>query len=547
MTEPVLRIADLTIARYDGEALVRGLDLTISAGEIAALVGESGSGKSLTGRAVLGLLPEGLSATGTIELDGSGVLGRAERDLRALRGPGAALVFQEPQSALNPSQRIWRQIYEVLRAHHRVDRSTARIRAVDLLDDVGIPDPDKRVDWYPHQLSGGQKQRVVIALALAAEPRLLIADEPTTALDVTVQAQILALLRDLRDRRGVAILLISHNLGVVADLADSVTVVRRGELIESGAVDDVFAAPKAQYTRDLLAAVPRLSGTSPIGPNDSPDNGTGVGAVTGVDDETERSVVVSARGLTVNYPGADQPALRSVDLTVHAGEVVGLIGESGSGKSTLGRVLLGLEAHSFGQLDVRTARRALIHQAPYSSLDPRWTVRRIVTEPLALAGERNRSVLRRRAAELIASVRLPAEVIDARPRELSGGQRQRVAFARALASSPELLIADEPTSALDVSVQASVLELFSALHAQFGFAAVFITHDLAVVSEVADRTVVLRRGEVIEEGASRTLLAAPESDYTRELVAAVPVPDPAAQRARRESGRQERRANGEPA
>lgn len=513
-----LTVTGLTITGPDGRVLVDGLDLTVPEGSVTALVGESGSGKTLTGLAILGLLPAGVTASGSIELGDEQVIGRSERELRSLRGTRAALVFQEPQSALNPSQRIWRQILQVLRAHRRVGRAEGRRRAVELLSDVGIPEPDVRADWYPHQLSGGQKQRVVIALALAAEPALLIADEPTTALDVTVQAQILALLRDLRDRKDLAVLLISHNLGVVADLADTVTVVRRGEIVEEAPVDELFARPRAAYTRELLAAVPRLPTAAGAAPEAGPSE-----------------PVVRVEGLRVEFDGA--VALDGVDLTVGRGEVVGLVGESGSGKTTLGRTLLGLQRSDAGVVDVRAKRLALIHQDPYASLDPRWDVGRIVVEPMHIAGERDNRILRERAADLIDAVRLPADVLRRRPAELSGGQRQRVAFARALASSPEFLVADEPTSALDVSVQAGVLDLFRDLHAEFGFAAVFITHDLAVVGDVSDRAVILRHGRIVEEGPAASVLAAPRSDYARDLVAAVPVPDPVVQRERREGRR----------
>ena len=359
---------------------------------------------------------------------------------------------------------------------------------------------------------------MVIALALAAEPALLIADEPTTALDVTVQAQILALLRDLRDRKGLAVLLISHNLGVVADLADTVTVVRAGETVETAPVDEIFAHPRAAYTRELLAAVPRLP--------------TGAGQA---GDTPALEPVVRVEGLRVVFDGA--AALDGVDLTVGRGEVVGFVGESGSGKTTLGRVLVGLQGADAGLVDVRATTLGLVHQDPYAALDPRWDVGRIVVEPLHIAGRRDNRILRERAADLIDAVRLPADVLRRQPAELSGGQRQRVALARALAGSPELVVADEPTSALDVSVQAGILDLFRELHAEFGFSAVFITHDLAVVGEVADRAVVLRHGRVVEEGPARSLLAAPRSEYAQELVAAVPVPDPEVQRARREERR----------
>ncbi|MFC7754507.1 ABC transporter ATP-binding protein [Tsukamurella soli] len=520
MTTPVLAIAGLTIAGPAGD-LVRGLDLEVGPGEIVALVGESGSGKSLTGRAVLGLLPPGLTATGAVTLTGEPVIGRRDRDLRRLRGPGAAMVFQEPQTALNPAQRVWRQIYEVLRAHARVGRAPARATAVELLAAVGIPDPHARADWYPHQLSGGQRQRVVIALALAARPALLIADEPTTALDVTVQAQILRLLRELRETRGLAVLLITHDLGVVADIADRVAVLRRGELVEQAPVDELFARPASEYTRRLLAAVPVLDPRA--------------GGPAGLETRTpapEREPIVTVVGLTVRYPRTPRPALDRVSITVARGEVVGLVGESGSGKTTLGRAVLGLVPVSAGTVDRATRRIALVHQDPYAALDPRWTVRRTIAEPLRLAG-RARADTRARVAELLDAVELPAGTGDRRPRELSGGQRQRVAFARALAGDPELLVADEPTSALDVSVQQGVLALFESLHAEFGFAALFVTHDLAVVAEVASRVVVLRAGTVVEDGVTAEVLGRPESDYTRTLVAAVPIPDPAAQRARR--------------
>ncbi|MDF0528394.1 ABC transporter ATP-binding protein [Tsukamurella sp. 8F] len=524
MSDPVLQIRGLGISGPSG-SLVRGLDLAVDAGEIVALVGESGSGKSITGRVILGLLPDGLTASGDVVLAGEQIVGRSERALRELRGPGAAMIFQEPQTALNPSQRIWRQIHEVLRAHTRVSRRDGRARAIELLSSVGIPEPEQRAEWYPHQLSGGQRQRVVIALALAAKPALLIADEPTTALDVTVQAQILSLLRDLRDSSGVGILLVTHDLGVVADVADRVVVLRAGESVEQAPVDELFARPRHEYTRRLLAAVPVLDSSVPTASGE-PAGGTEYVAP-----------VVSVSGVTVRYPGARRPALCGVDLTVARDEVVGVVGESGSGKSTLGRTVLGLIAPAEGVVERSARRVALVHQDPYAALDPRWSVTRIVGEPLRLAGEGHRAT-EGRVAELLDAVELPSGTGARHPRELSGGQRQRVAFARALASAPELLVADEPTSALDVSVQAGVLTLFSSLQSEFGFAALFVTHDLAVVSEVASRVLVLRAGTVVEQGPTGTVLANPTSQYARDLVAAVPLPDPVRQRARRSDAAQ---------
>ncbi|TQF68571.1 ABC transporter ATP-binding protein [Rhodococcus spelaei] len=529
----ILDIENLTIRFGEAAPVVDGLSLSVGRGEIVALVGESGSGKSLTAKAALGLLPDGATATGSITLGRDEVIGADEAALAALRGTRAAMVFQEPQTALNPVQKVGWQIAQALRAHGRVSRSQARERAVELLRLVEIPDPELRVDWYPHQLSGGQKQRVVIALALSGEPDLLIADEPTTALDVTVQAEILDLLRTLRDDRGTAILLITHNMGVVADIADRVAVLRHGLLVEERGVYELFSAPREKYTTALLAAVPRL-------------------AVTDASEPAAPDPVLAVRALDVVYPARlgnrEFHALRGVSLDVGAGEVLGLVGESGSGKTTLGRAALGVIRASAGSVtfdgvdlgaagtrELRGLRKglALVHQDPAASLDPRRSVGDSVAEPLVVHRAASGALLRARVDTLLESVRLPRSFAARRPAELSGGQRQRVALARALALAPRLLVADEPTSALDVSVQAEVLDLFADLREEFAFACLFISHDLAVVNQVADRVAVLRGGELVEIGSTAAVFGDPREEYTRGLLDAVPIPDPVAQRRRR--------------
>ncbi|MEU5693128.1 ABC transporter ATP-binding protein [Actinosynnema sp. NPDC020468] len=515
-TTDLLRVKGLTVSFGAVEA-VRGVDLTVAPGEIVALVGESGSGKSVTARAVVGLLPPTAAVTGSVRLGDQELVGADEEALRSVRGSRIAMVFQEPATALNPVHTVGWQIAAVLRAHRSLTRAQARAEAVRLLDLVGIPEPGRRVRQYPHQLSGGQKQRVVIALALANDPELIIADEPTTALDVTVQAGILALLRDLRDRLGTAILVITHNMGVVADLADRVAVMHRGELVEQAPVEDLFARPTRAYTRELLAAVPRLGHRAPASPHTADD-------------------ALRLDGVTVRY-GAFTAAA-DVRLHVARGEVVGLVGESGSGKSTLGKVAAGLLRPSAGTVSVlggdphdREVRKRLgfVFQDPGGSLNPRLSIEDCVAEPLKVHGVRSST----RVAELLDAVRLPASYASRRPRELSGGQRQRVGLARALALEPDLLIADEPTSALDVSVQASILELLTELQRAREFACLFISHDLAVVDSLAHRVAVLHEGRVVEQGPHHEVLRAPKAEYTKNLVDAVPLPDPVAQRARR--------------
>ena len=545
--EPRLAIRDLDVhfATDAGDVhAVDGVSLEVASGEILAVVGESGSGKSVTARSILGLLPETADATGAVLVSGTDVVGLRGARLRALRGEDVSMVFQEPSSAMNPVYPIWWQIGEGLRAHRpKLTRRQIRAEAVEALASVGVPDPEERIDRYPHEFSGGQKQRIMIAMALALGAELIVADEPTTALDVTVQAEILGLLRDVRDRFGTSIILITHNMGVVADLSDSVAVMRHGKVIERAATRELFASPQEDYTKQLLAAVPHLGRNS---------------AWSALDPERRQAIeqaepVVTAKDLVIEYPGRlGRPAFRAVhgvDLQIRAGEVYGLVGESGSGKTTIGRAIAGLERTSGGSLQVlghemngirekafRPVRRRIgfVFQDPATSFNPHLTIAECIAEPLVVH-EKGLGAAQREAKvqELLDAVELPGAYARRYPHELSGGQRQRVSLARALVLGPELLIADEPTSALDVSVQATGLELFRELQERLGFAALFISHDLAVVDSLAHRIGVLLRGELVEQGHGPDVLHDPQHPYTRRLIASLPVPDPVEQAQRR--------------
>ncbi len=533
---------DITFSTDGGDVhAVRDVSLDVRPGEVLAIVGESGSGKTVTARSILGLLPETATARGAVILAGTEVVGLSGEKLREVRGTKAAMIFQEPSTALNPVFTVGWQLAEGLRAHGEYTKAEAKAKAIEMLGRVGIPEPERRVNDYPHQFSGGQKQRVVIAMALALNPAVILADEPTTALDVTVQAEILELLRRLRDETGTAILLITHNMGVVADLADRVAVMLNGEVVETGPVREIFAAPRHQYTRTLLAAVPRVQLV------DRPLPASADAAAT---------PVVEAKGLVIEYPGRlGSPTFRAVheiDFAIRPGEVLGLVGESGSGKTTIGRAIAGLTPVAGGSLrvlgaemngvrerDFRKRRKDLgfVFQDPATSFNPLLTIAECVAEPLIVHGDaRDATTARDKVDELLEAVQLPKAFGDRYPHELSGGQRQRASLARALALDPKLLIADEPTSALDVSVQARVLELFGELQERFGFATLFITHDLAVVDLLAHRVVVLHRGRIAEEGPTARVLGDPHDAYTRKLIASLPVPDPDAQAARRRTG-----------
>ncbi|MFJ5860551.1 ABC transporter ATP-binding protein [Pseudarthrobacter sp. NPDC092439] len=549
---PVLDIDHLQVTfATDGGPVraVKDVSLEVGAGEVVAIVGESGSGKTVTAKTILGLLPETATSTGAVLINGADVISVSAARLRQIRGRDVAMVFQEPSTALNPVFTVGWQIAEGIRAHSgqdggkRVTAREARGRAVEALRKVGIPDPEHRVDYYPHQFSGGQKQRVVIAAALALNPGLIVADEPTTALDVTVQAEILELLRDLRDKYGTSIVLITHNMGVVADLADRVVVMYQGDVVEEAAARTLFAEPRQDYTRQLLAAVPHLG-----------RNSASQGLTERAHQDAE--VVVSAKDLVIEYPGRlGTPAFRAVDgvsFTLSHGEVFGLVGESGSGKTTIGRAIAGLTRTTGGSLNVlgyemlnlkeRTFKPlrkdiGFVFQDPAASFNPQLTIGECIAEPMLIHTRPSPPEARKRVGGLLESVQLPASYAARYPHELSGGQRQRASLARALSLSPRLLIADEPTSALDVSVQAKVLELFREIQQEFGFACLFISHDLAVVDILSTWVGVLYKGRMVEQGIGSQVMGNPQHDYTRRLIASLPVPDPDEQARRREAHR----------
>jgi peptide/nickel transport system ATP-binding protein len=550
-SQPVLDIDHLqvTFATDAGDVhAVKDVSLEVRKGEVLAIVGESGSGKTVTAKTILGLLPETAISSGTVLINGADVISVSAARLREIRGRDVAMVFQEPSTALNPVFTVGWQIAEGIRAHtgsggKRVSAKEAKSRAIDALRKVGIPDPEHRVNYYPHQFSGGQKQRVVIAAALALNPGLIVADEPTTALDVTVQAEILELLRDLRDKYGTSIVLITHNMGVVADLADRVVVMYQGDVVEEAPARTLFAEPKQDYTRKLLAAVPHLG-----------HNSASEGLTSRAHQDEE--ILVEAKDLTIEYPGRlGTPAFKAVDgvsFTLSRGEVFGLVGESGSGKTTIGRAIAGLNRTTGGSLRVlgyemlnlkeRTFKPlrkdiGFVFQDPAASFNPQLTIGDCIAEPMVIHTKPSPAQARKRVGELLESVQLPASYAGRYPHELSGGQRQRASLARALSLNPRLLIADEPTSALDVSVQAKVLELFRDIQQEFGFACLFISHDLAVVDTLSSWVGVLYKGRLVEQGIGSQVMGNPQHDYTRRLIASLPVPDPQEQARRREEHR----------
>ena len=522
----LLEVADLSV-RFDGGGravdAVRGVSFSVERGETVALVGESGSGKSVTALSVLQLLPPSARhPSGSIRFDGTEMIGAPEATLRAVRGDRAAMIFQEPMTSLNPLHRVGRQIGEVVLLHRRVTEAEARARTVELLRQVGLDEPERRCDAYPHELSGGQRQRVMIAMALANEPDLLIADEPTTALDVTIQAQILALLRELRARTGMALLLITHDLGVVRKMADRLCVMRGGRIVEQGPAERIFGAPEHPYTQHLMASEPK-GAPAPV-PADAP-------------------TVLEARDVRVWFPirrgvlrrtVGHIKAVDGVSLAVRAGETIGVVGESGSGKTTLALGLLrlersqgsirfhGRELQGLSWAETRPLRRAMqfVFQDPFASLSPRLPVGRIVGEGLEIHRLGDAAERERRVIEVLAEVGLDPESRHRYPHEFSGGQRQRISIARALVLRPELVVLDEPTSALDVSVQAQIVELLRALQERHQLAYLFISHDLRVVRAMSHQILVLRAGRVVEHGASEALFAAPREPYTRALLAA---------------------------
>jgi len=507
--------------------LLKDLSFEIEAGEILALVGGSGSGKSVTSLALMRLLPQPLHISyGNVELEGQDIFSLSELQMNAVRGGKMAMIFQEPQSALNPVQTIGKQIAEPLRKHQKLQGSQLRQKVLQLLEEVGIPDPQQRYDWYPHQLSGGQKQRVVIAIALACEPKVLIADEPTTALDVTIQKQILSLLNDIRRRRQLAILLITHDMGVVAEMADRVAVMHKGEIIEQAEVNEFFSAPKHPYSQQLLAFLPKGSQfCAPVKQGD-------------LLDVKDIQVWFPQRKGLLQRVYDHTKAVDGVSLSISKGETVALVGESGSGKTTVGRAILRLEDVTGGEVYFDGQRIdglnkksflplrkkiQIIFQDPFSSMNPRFSVREILAEGMqALGVGRSSEDREKKMQQLLQKVGMKAEHLDRFPHEFSGGQRQRIAIARALAVEPELIICDEPTSALDLSIRGQVLDLLQELQREFGIAYLLITHDLSIIPKVAHRVAVMKEGRIVEQGSSQQIMQNPQHEYTKSLLASVP-------------------------
>jgi microcin C transport system ATP-binding protein len=528
MTSPLLSVRDLSVAFAQGgkvQTAVDHISFDIAKGETVALVGESGSGKSVSALSVLKLLPYPAAShpSGQIMFDGSDLLTRSENELRRVRGNKITMIFQEPMTSLNPLHTISQQIVEILKLHRGMGDRQARTRTLELLNEVGIRDPQKRLDAYPHQLSGGQRQRVMIAMALANEPQLLIADEPTTALDVTVQAQILELLDGLKKKNGMSMLFITHDLGIVRKVADRVCVMTKGKIVETGPTKDIFANPQHEYTRHLLAAEPK--GKPPLA------------------DDTAKTVM-SGRDIKVWFPikqgffrkTVDHvKAVDGIDVTVRAGQTLGVVGESGSGKTTLGLALarmisstgaINFNGRDINQLsfnDMRPLRRELqiVFQDPFGSLSPRMSVSDIIEEGLKIHEPKLSDEERdRRVVDVLKEVGLDPETRFRYPHEFSGGQRQRIAIARAMVLKPRFVMLDEPTSALDMSVQAQVVDLLRDLQAKHDLAYLFISHDLKVIRALANDVIVMRNGQIVEGGPSRQIFEQPQSDYTRALMSA---------------------------
>ncbi|MER0423150.1 ABC transporter ATP-binding protein [Streptomyces microflavus] len=535
--EPLVRVTGLTVD-FGSVRAVDGLSFTLEAGGALAVVGESGSGKSASAYALLGLhRGTGARVGGTVEVAGTDVNAADDAGLRALRGAKAAMVFQDPLSSLDPYYPVGDQIAEVHRVHHRVSRKAARARAVEVLDRVGIPDAARRSRLRPHEFSGGMRQRALIAMALACEPQLIVADEPTTALDVTVQAQILDLLHTLRQETGMGLLLVTHDVGVAAESVDDVLVMRDGREVERGPVARVLGSPREAYTKELLAAVPRVE-TRRVVPVPPPR-------------AEEASVpLLEAVGLRREFGrgSGKVAAVGGVSLTVHAGRTLGIVGESGSGKTTLGRMLVrlldptagrlrygGTEIGSLSEKELKPFRRELqmVFQDPVASLNPRRSVGESVADPLRAAGEGDEGRIRDRVGALLERVGLDPAHFERYPHEFSGGQRQRIGIARALAAEPKVIVCDEPVSALDVTTQAQVVALLAELQRELGIGLVFIAHDLAVVRQVSDRVAVMRGGLIVEQGSADEVYGDPRDPYTKQLLAAVPALDPGLAAARR--------------
>ncbi|MFC3058705.1 ABC transporter ATP-binding protein [Paenirhodobacter populi] len=556
--EPLLSVRNLRVSlpTEDGAAeILHGIDFDLNRNEILAVVGESGSGKSVTALTLMGLLPARVS--GSVRFDGRELTGLTREEMRQLRGRGIAMIFQEPMTSLNPLLKVGYQLEEALRAHERMDRRTARARALDLMRKVRIPDPERRMDSYPHHFSGGMRQRVMIAMALAGRPKLLIADEPTTALDVTIQAEILELIRDLQRLEGMAVLFITHDMGVVAEIADRTMVMYHGRAVETGPTDEVFAAPKADYTRALLDAVPRLG---EMAGHDGPQRfrglaGTGTPVAPRSADLKKPQTVLDVRHLQKRFEikggifgrvTGRVHAIEDVSFSLMSGETLALVGESGCGKSTTGRaisrlieadggsvMLDGFDALNVSGADLRRMRRSvqMIFQDPYASLNPRIRIGASLCEAYLVNRLGSPAEAQDKAAHLLTKVGLNPDVARRFPHEFSGGQRQRIAIARALMLDPRVIVADEAVSALDVSVKAQVSNLLMDLQEETGVGYLFISHDMAVVERIAHRVAVMYSGRIVEIGPRAAVFGTPSHPYTRRLLSAVPVPDPARRRA----------------
>jgi len=526
-SEYILDVSDLTVALPsdgDRDNAIENINLSVAAGEIVCVVGESGSGKSVTASAVMGLLPSSLRPiSGQTLLEGEDTLNCSKRRLRDLRGTRMAMIFQEPMTALNPVTKVGEQISEMLEIHTQLGAKERRIRVLDIMRLVHLPDPEKMIDAYPHQLSGGQRQRIMIAIALVLDPVLLIADEPTTALDVTTQAQILKLIKELQERQGTGVLFITHDFGVVAEIADRVVVMQTGRIVEQGARDDILFNPQHEYTKMLMRAVPSM--TPPVREIN----------------QTQSLLKVSKLEKVYGKPGLFGRgrvvrAVTGLDLQLHAGETLGIVGESGSGKSTVARCIARLTDPTSGSIalkdveianlverDLRPFRNKIqiVFQDPYRSLNPRRTISQSMVEaPINFGTSHNEA--QEKSKKLMELVGLSADALERYPHQFSGGQRQRICIARALMVDPKILIADEAVSALDVSVQAQVLELLDDIRKRFELAMLFITHDLRVAAQICDKLIVMQKGKVVESGVTSEIYSRPKHDYTKLLLDAAP-------------------------
>lgn len=566
MSEPILSVRDLSVtfpSEYGTVHAVQNLSYEVHKGEALAIVGESGSGKSVSSLAVMGLLPRTATITGEIEMLGQQVFTLSDRQLSALRGNSVSMVFQDPLSALTPVYRVGQQIAEVVRIHHpEVSAKQADKRAIELLDAVGIPEPARRAGQYPHEYSGGMRQRAMIAMAIANEPELIIADEPTTALDVTIQAQVMDLLKSAQEMIGAATVLITHDMGVVAGFADRVLVMKDSRMVEMGGVDDIFYRPQEEYTRNLLAAVPRVDiaeseGSKSVAGSAMRKVAEVAESATAAVPREQRPAVLEVEDLAKVYPitkGAivrrkvgEQRAVDGISFDIREGECLALVGESGCGKTTTLMEIMQLRTPQEGVIRIggtetgsltrkdRAALRSditMVFQDPMASLDPRMPIADIIKEPMRVQGY-SKERMDERVDWLLKMVGLLPEHAARFPTEFSGGQRQRVGVARALACDPKLIVLDEPTSALDVTVQAGVLAMLADLRARLGVSFLFVSHDLSVVRHISDRIAVMRKGKIVELGDTEDVFSDPQHEYSRELLSAVPIPDPEIARQRR--------------